>query len=124
MYCRKCGKEIADDSTYCKYCGTRQVPQKVTLEFNKPSFNLNADFFRSLIFGFGRFVKKVCICLFPLALRLIIWGIVAAVVWHGVYHGFQWANKPPVESAESMQNFKKHGVVIRRYPSGTLLHKH
>lgn len=23
MYCRKCGKEIADDAEFCPYCGTR-----------------------------------------------------------------------------------------------------
>lgn len=21
MYCKKCGKQISDDSKYCKYCG-------------------------------------------------------------------------------------------------------
>ena len=24
MYCKKCGKEIPDDSIYCNHCGTRQ----------------------------------------------------------------------------------------------------
>lgn len=22
MYCKNCGKQIADDSKFCKYCGT------------------------------------------------------------------------------------------------------
>lgn len=40
MYCKNCGKEIADDSTYCSYCSTRQVDlNQVTTE----SIALNAD---------------------------------------------------------------------------------
>lgn len=28
MYCKRCGKQIADDSVFCKYCGTStQAPQ-------------------------------------------------------------------------------------------------
>ena len=112
MYCKNCGKEITDDSVFCKYCGTRQIPQKIILEFNKPSFRLTGDFFRNLVFGFGRLLKKVCICLFPLVLRLAIWGVVAAVVWNGVYYGFQYTEKPPVESSTSISNFNKYGVTI------------
>lgn len=26
MYCKKCGKLIADDSVYCNYCGAKQTP--------------------------------------------------------------------------------------------------
>lgn len=28
MYCKKCGKVIADDSIFCQYCGTKQVAKK------------------------------------------------------------------------------------------------
>jgi len=27
MYCKNCGKEIADDSTFCSFCGIKQVAQ-------------------------------------------------------------------------------------------------
>lgn len=26
MYCRKCGKQIADDSVFCQYCGGKVYP--------------------------------------------------------------------------------------------------
>jgi uncharacterized membrane protein YvbJ len=56
MYCKKCGKEIPDDSIYCNHCGTRQIPQKVTVEFNKP--NISEDDVRKGIFSFISFLKK------------------------------------------------------------------
>ncbi len=27
MYCKHCGKQIADDSTFCQYCGGKQTAQ-------------------------------------------------------------------------------------------------
>ena len=33
MYCKHCGKEIADDSKYCQHCGDSQS-QESKLEFN------------------------------------------------------------------------------------------
>ena len=29
MYCKNCGKEIADDSKFCQYCGTAQQQEQV-----------------------------------------------------------------------------------------------
>lgn len=29
MYCRKCGKEIADESNYCQFCGSSQETVEV-----------------------------------------------------------------------------------------------
>ncbi len=31
MYCKKCGKEIPDDSVYCNHCGARQVAEETAL---------------------------------------------------------------------------------------------
>lgn len=116
MYCKKCGKEITEDAIYCKFCGTRQVPQKIIVEFNKPLFKCNGDSLRSAIFYLGRLLKRLGICLFPLVLRFIIWGIVTAITWNVVYYGFKWLYEPPMESIQSMNNFDKYGVIHRTYP--------
>jgi uncharacterized membrane protein YvbJ len=30
MYCKNCGKEIADDSKFCQHCGTAQLEVQVS----------------------------------------------------------------------------------------------
>lgn len=115
MYCKKCGKEITEDSVYCKYCGARQTPQKITIEFNKPPLKINEDLLRSIIFGLGRVLKRVCIILLPFVLRLIIGGIIAVITWNGIYYGMQWLYEPPVESIQSIQNFNQYGVSHGHY---------
>lgn len=40
MFCKYCGKEISDDSIYCKHCGTLQDPQDID-GFNKGTTDLN-----------------------------------------------------------------------------------
>ena len=32
MYCYKCGKEIREDSRYCKYCGAYQLDEDIEEE--------------------------------------------------------------------------------------------
>lgn len=47
MYCKECGKEIANDSKFCNHCGTRQdssinekkEPKKIILEVPEVVFN-------------------------------------------------------------------------------------
>lgn len=33
MYCKHCGKEIADDSKFCQHCGGSQLEAQDTLLF-------------------------------------------------------------------------------------------
>ena len=53
MYCRKCGKEIADDSAFCPHCGTsahssseQQTRQPVVVNVvnNNSNQNINGGF--------------------------------------------------------------------------------
>ncbi len=37
MYCRKCGKEIPDDSAFCTACGAAQNPQNAQAGLNGPA---------------------------------------------------------------------------------------
>lgn len=73
MYCKKCGKLIADDSVYCKYCGTNQnevttseaKPEPIKVDVNAkvdaklvPSINTSwykkfTDLQKKLLWGYG-----------------------------------------------------------------------
>lgn len=73
MYCKKCGKLIADDSVYCKYCGTNQnevttseaKPKPIKVDVNAkvdaklvPSINTSwykkfTDLQKKLLWGYG-----------------------------------------------------------------------
>ncbi len=46
MYCKHCGKEIADDSVFCQYCGEKlisknQEPLKDNVKENKAILKIN-----------------------------------------------------------------------------------
>ncbi len=79
MYCKKCGKEIPDDSIYCNHCGTRQIPQKVSIKFNKP--NIKEADVRNGILSFFAYIKKAIKWLWKvLWLKLWLWGIVFIMI--------------------------------------------
>lgn len=43
MYCNKCGKQIADNSIFCNYCGIKiDVPLKEEIANNKDELIINA----------------------------------------------------------------------------------
>ena len=81
MYCKKCGKEIPDDSVFYNHCGTRQIPQKVTVEFNKPS--INEDDVRKGVLSFFSFIKwlwKVLLLKYWL-ISIILWALIYGVLY-------------------------------------------
>ncbi len=115
MYCKKCGKEIQDDSNFCNHCGARQTPKKIVVEFNEPSLpSINGDFVRRAIFGFGRFLKKIILFLKPIVLRLLVVGLVICIVSgaaYGIaYYSYYLINKPPKASTSEVSLYREKGI--------------
>jgi len=52
MYCKECGKQIADDSKFCRYCGTKQEHDNSslaeTISSNPKEINVNLSFNRKV----------------------------------------------------------------------------
>lgn len=63
MFCKHCGKEIADDSVFCQYCGTNQnvvvtpdtKPEPIKVDVNAkldaklaPTINVNTNWIKNL----------------------------------------------------------------------------
>ncbi len=81
MYCKKCGKLIADDSVYCNYCGAKQAPNKV---IKMPT--LSEDGVRKVILIFINIIKRIVAFIWKYFLKvflvfLVIWGI----TWLTIY---------------------------------------
>ncbi|MBR5174298.1 MAG: zinc-ribbon domain-containing protein [Bacteroidales bacterium] len=61
MYCKKCGKQIADDSVFCQFCGTAQdVNKKDTpaVETVTPADEMKDDNPSENKFSFGKLSEK------------------------------------------------------------------
>lgn len=111
MYCKKCGKEIPDDSIYCNHCGTRQTPKKIVVEFNKPSLpSINGDSVRNGIFSLGRCLKKCIISLKPLAISLLLIGLITWGTYGIVYYSYYLFNLPPEAKLSEIVLYREKGI--------------
>ena len=114
MYCKKCGKEIPDDSIYCNHCGTRQTPKKILVEFTEPSLpSLNGDSIRNGIFRIGRFLKKLIVSLKPLVIVLLISGIIATAAYYIAYYSYYCYHLPQEASDSEVKLYEEKGVSSR-----------
>ena len=80
MYCKFCGKEIDNDSTFCKHCGKALVvKQKVVIEFNKPNIDNITSTSKTLLSKCTTLWNKYKIIL--LAIVCFIIGTIAALTF-------------------------------------------
>lgn len=117
MYCKKCGKEIPDNSVYCNHCGTRQTPKKIVVEFNEPSLpSINGDSVRSGIFKLGRCFKKWIIQLKPLVLRLLFVAVVTGASYGISYLSYYYFNKPEEANVLEINHYISKGIIAEEVP--------
>jgi flagellar basal body-associated protein FliL len=86
MFCKNCGKEIADDSAFCSKCGTK-------LSNNNPVINDSDDHSTEAMIGFA------------LSLASLVFGVTLILPILGIY----FSNKG---KKSSKANFAKAGKVI------------
>ena len=111
MYCKKCGKEIPDDSIFCNQCGARQTPKKIVVEFNEPSLpSINGDSIRNGIFSIGRCLKKWIISLKPLAISLLLVSLITGAAYGIAYYSYYLFNQPPEANLSEIVLYREKGI--------------
>ena len=124
MYCKKCGKEIPNDSIYCNHCGTRQTPKKIVVEFNEPSLpSFNGDSIRNGIFRFGRCLKKMIFSLKPLAISLLLISLFTGVSYGIAFLSYYLLKLPPKANESEIVLYKEKGISTKYLPAGGRLIK-
>lgn len=118
MYCKKCGKEIPDDSIYCNHCGTRQTPKKIVVEFTEPSLpSVNEDSVRSGIFSIGKCLKRCMISLKPLSISLLVIGLITVATYGIAYYSYYLINIPPKASISEINLYREKGITSVYHPA-------
>lgn len=116
MYCKKCGKEIPNDSIYCNHCGTRQTPKKIVVEFNEPSLpSINGDSIRNGIFGLGRCLKKMIFSLKPLVISLLLISLITGATYGIAYYSYYLLRLPPKASLSEINLYREKGITTYQY---------
>lgn len=110
MYCKKCGKQIPDDSEYCNHCGTRQYPKKLDINIHAHTPQFNQDTIRYFILRICRFIKSSVFLLWPLLKRILLLIILCCVVVGFATGAYYLVNKPAAVSPQQVEYFKNKCV--------------
>ena len=99
MYCKHCGKHISEDSTFCQYCGGKQVDDNNISDHNQ-NININGnlnlshgDSLLNKIFQFCSKYKSICIAYaiwFILNLILLICGSDKDGFFPRIFKDYNW----------------------------------
>ena len=82
MFCQKCGKEIADDSTFCVFCGSRTNADSACggSSFGYYANQVKREVNRYNIWSIAGFILAVVPVVIPLGIFSLITGISAIVI--------------------------------------------
>ena len=82
MFCQKCGKEIADDSTFCVFCGSRTNADSACggSSFGYYANQVKREVNRYNIWSIAGFILAVVPVVIPLGIFSLITGISAIII--------------------------------------------
>lgn len=109
MYCKKCGKEIPDNSIYCNFCGTRQVSQNNIIKYIK----LDSNGIRNVLFSVYINTKKIWAFCLPFLIRIVLLILICWINNHIPLSWYQFSTENvPKESYANLQTFRKNCISV------------
>ncbi len=108
MYCKHCGKQISDDSTFCQYCGGVQT-DNTTTKLSHISVDI-VEHPKEPIEDKARILLKNII---KKLLQLLGIASIAFVTAFLMYNIFMWINKPCRDKEEALEFDKKFSSNIK-----------
>lgn len=114
MYCKKCGKEIPDNSIYCSFCGTKQISQNKYIEYIK-YIKWNPNIIRNIIFSIIVIIKKVKTLCLPFLIKILIICTICCGIEYSPLDWYQFFTEDiPEESYVDYQEFKRNCVSVTK----------
>lgn len=96
MYCRKCGKEIAENSAFCPYCG---------YDLSKTQSNVNTNGQEKMLAAAGKKTADIYKWIIPIAIAA---GVVVIVI--AVFLGIKMMRKPEETSRQEVTKEEQKSI--------------